>query len=260
MTGSVPSSAFREYAQFYDSIYADKDYVAECRFVERIFSANGVPAGARILDLGCGTGGHVIPLMRAGRDVTGVDLSEDMITIAREKAAAEGLDPQLIVGDARTLDLGRRFDAIISMFAVVGYQLSNDDLAAMLAVARRHLDIGGIFTFDAWFGPAALTVKPEKRRKAVQLDDGTELVRMASPTLDVIAQTVRVDYEIVHTGAGGAGGEVAESHTMRFLFAQEIAYFLRVAGFEVVELMPFMQEGVTPTADDWNVTWVARAI
>jgi len=260
MTDHVPSSVFRAYAQFYDRIYADKDYTAECSFVQWILTANGIPAGARILDLGCGTGGHVIPLMKAGCDVTGVDVSAEMIAIAKAKAAEEGLDPELIVGDARTLDLGRRFDAVISMFAVVGYQLSNDDLAAMLAVARSHLDVGGIFTFDAWFGPAALTVKPEKRRKSVRLDDGTELVRIATPTLDVIAQTVRVDYEIVHTGATAGGSAVAESHTMRFLFAQEIAYFLRVAGFEVVELMPFMREGVAPTADDWNVTWVARAI
>ena len=123
MTDHVPSSVFRAYAQFYDRIYADKDYAAECSFVQRILTANGVPAGARILDLGCGTGGHVIPLMKAGCDVTGVDVSGEMIAIAKAKAAEEGLDPELIVGDARTLDMGRRFDAVISMFAVVGYQL-----------------------------------------------------------------------------------------------------------------------------------------
>lgn len=249
---------FRGYAKFYDLFYADKDYEAECDFLRRIFAANGVPETGSVLDLGCGTGGHVIPLSRSGYDVTGIDRSPEMVSIAQSKSADAGVGPSLMVGDVRTLELGRTFDAVISMFAVVGYQLSNDDLAAVFRVARTHLDPGGLFTFDAWFGPAVLSERPEVKRKTVVLDDGRSLDRVATPTLDVIAQTVRVEYSFEESGEPIA--EMAESHTMRFLFAQEIAYFLQDAGFEVVNLMPFMREGETPTEHDWNVTWVARAV
>ncbi len=255
------SSVFRGYARFYDSLYSDKDYAAECGFLERLFVANGVGTGGSVLDLGCGTGGHLIPLVQAGYLVTGVDLSPEMVGIAVQKAAAVGIEPTLVVGDVREIDLGRTFDAVISMFAVVGYQLSNSDLAAMFAVARRHLDVGGVFVFDAWFGPAVLTARPGEKRKAVLLEDGSKLVRVAKPKLDVVAQTVRVDYELVRDDSSSeAAGEVSESHTMRFLFAQEIAYFLEVAGFGAVALMPFMREHDVPTEEDWNVTWVARAV
>jgi SAM-dependent methyltransferase len=251
---------FRGYAKFYDRLYADKDYVAECRFLERVFAKNGVTHGASVLDLGCGTGGHLIPMARSGYDVTGVDRSREMISIAEAKTLSEGLTPSLLVADVRDLALGRTFDAVVAMFAVVGYQLSNRDLASMFSVARDHLDVGGLFVFDAWFGPAVLTEKPEVKRKMIPLDDGETLVRVATPTLDVIAQTVRVDYTLEREGAGGSVHEVAESHTVRFLFAQEVAYFLEVAGFEVSGLMPFMREGEVPTSQDWNVTWVARAV
>jgi len=261
VTASDPTPVFEGYARFYDLLYADKDYAAECRLLERVFAENGVRPDANILDLGCGTGGHVVPLAEAGHGVTGVDRSSKMLEIARGKAAAAGVEPTLVLGDVRAIDLQRTFDAIISMFAVVGYQLSNHDLASMFAVARRHLDTGGVFIFDAWFGPAVLSVRPEEKRKRVVLEDGSTLARVARPTLDVVAQTVRVDYELAREDGGGdSATEAVESHTMRFLFAQEVAYFLEMAAFEVVTLMPFMRDNEVPTEEDWSVTWVARAV
>jgi len=259
MSGSG-GEVFRSYAKFYDAIYADKDYEAECRFVEALLAYHGVAGGSAILDLGCGTGGHVLPLARAGWRITGVDRSEDMLAIARRKLEAAGATAEFIEGDIRTLRLGRTFGAVISMFAVVGYQLTNQDLTATFRTARAHLAPGGIFTFDAWFGPAVLTERPEAKAKTVREPDGRMLTRVATPTLDVVAQTVRVEYELTEEGAIGETGDVVESHAMRFLFAQETAYFLEVAGLEVVGFMPFMHPCETPTEHDWNVTWVARAI
>lgn len=260
LTASESARVFGAYAQFYDALYADKDYDAECRFLETIFRAHGVEPGASVLDLGCGTGGHVIPLARAGYRVTGIDRSEEMVRIATDKTATAGAAAELLVGDVRTVALDRTFDAVISMFAVMGYQLANEDLAAAFASARAHLKPGGLFTFDAWFGPAVLSERPGVTRKSAVLGDGSHVERVATPTLDVVAQTVRVDYALEHQSASAPRAEVAESHTMRFLFPQEVAYFLQIAGFTVVDLMPFMRPGETPTAHDWNVTWVARAV
>lgn len=255
-----PSGAlFGEYARFYDSLYADKDYVAESEYLARSLRKHGCPEGASILDLGCGTGGHAILLARDGYEVTGVDRSPEMIEGARSKAAAEQANIDLIVGDMRSLDLGRTFNAVIAMFAVIGYQLTNDDLVAALTTARKHLNPGGLFVFDAWFGPAVLANKPDARTKEVALDDGGRLVRAATPFMDVVAQTVRVDYRLDCHRDGCETETTEESHTMRFLFAQEISYLLGATGFEVVSFTPFMREGV-PTVDDWNVSWIARAL
>ena len=79
-------AVFGSYAQFYDSFYRDKDYAGECDFLEQMFSRHATATVREILDLGCGTGGHVLRLLERGYDVSGVDRSEEMLASARHKA------------------------------------------------------------------------------------------------------------------------------------------------------------------------------
>lgn len=79
-----------KYAAYYDLIYSDKDYEAECNFVEEIFQEYSPHSIATILELGCGTGGHAIPLAQKGYRVSGIDISEAMIARARRKAENVG--------------------------------------------------------------------------------------------------------------------------------------------------------------------------
>jgi len=78
---------FDGYARFYDTYYAIKNYEAECDFVLGVAKPYRDTAIRRILDLGCGTGGHAFPLARKGLYVVGVDLSETMLNTARSKLA-----------------------------------------------------------------------------------------------------------------------------------------------------------------------------
>lgn len=254
-----PRDVFGAYAGFYDALYADKDYEAECDFLVDVFSAHGVPAGGSLLDLGCGTGGHVIPLVERGYQVTGVDRAETMLAEARRKADLRGVSPEFALGDVRSVSLGRTFDAVVSMFAVVSYQLTNDDLSAMFATARRHLRPGGLFVFDGWFGPAVLSERPEPRTKVIEMPGGERITRAAEPSLDVVAQTVEVAYEVTREVGGQVVERVQEAHPMRFLFAQELQLLLGLAGFEVTSFGSFADIERPITASDWNFSLVARA-
>jgi len=254
------TEVFGRYADFYDALYADKDYEAECDFLVRVFADNGVGAGASILDLGSGTGGHAIPLARRGFEVVGVDRSARMVGRANDKAGEAHVAVDFVVGDVRDTSLGRTFDGVVSMFAVVGYQLSNDDLSHMFGNARRHLEAGGLFVFDGWFGPAVLVEQPEMKTKTVVDASGNVITRVARPRLDVVAQTVEVAYRVTKRSGGKVAEETSESHTMRFLFAQELALFLQLAGFELVALGPFMDLSRPPGVADWNFSAVAKAV
>ena len=76
-----------------------------------------------VLDLGCGTGAHAIRLAQRGYEVTGVDLSESMLAVARERAAATGADgSSSSTATSGPSGSGATFDAAICMFAVLGYQ------------------------------------------------------------------------------------------------------------------------------------------
>ena len=81
-----------DYASAYDSMYADKDYERECDVIEEAFRrfANGFVRS--VLDLGAGTGNHALPLAGRGYEVAGVDLSGEMVEIARGKARDAGVD------------------------------------------------------------------------------------------------------------------------------------------------------------------------
>ncbi len=251
---------FGWYASFYDALYRDKDYEAECDFLEDVFSRYQAHPIRSVLDLGCGTGGHVMPLVRRGYATLGVDRSAEMIRLANAKASAAGLAIDYRVGDIRDLDVGCCFDAVISMFAVMGYQCTNEDLAGAIATARRHLEPGGLFTFDAWFGPAVLMQRPGRTSKTVTLDDGEVIERIAESVLDVVSHTVEVRYMVTSSYGHEVADETRESHKMRYLFPQEIAYFLEVGGFAVEKMGPFMDLEGELGEDTWNLSVVARAV
>lgn len=251
------SSPFNNYANFYDTLYQDKNYEAECDFIESIFHQFANSPVKSILDLGCGTGGHVLPLVRRGYQLTGVDFSETMLGHAQEKATEASLNISLVQGDIRELRLNQEFDSLLAMFAVMGYQTTNFDLSHAFATAAIHLKQGGLLVFDNWHGPAVLSERPCDRVK--ELVNGEDrILRHAHPVLNVLRNTVDVHYKVFHLSGTEVISEAEEVHTMRFLFAREIEYYLEQAGFELVKFCPFMEIDGELTENDWNMTTIAK--
>jgi ubiquinone/menaquinone biosynthesis C-methylase UbiE len=101
-----------------------------------------------VLDLACGEGTFAIAVAKRGLRVTGVDLSPDMLDIARERAAKESLEVKFLQQDMRSLSLRGRFDLVTCWFDSLNYLLENDDLTQAFAGVSRVLDKNGIFIFD----------------------------------------------------------------------------------------------------------------
>ena len=107
------------------------------REVAAVVSILKLKEGSRVLDLGCGTGRHSIALRRRGMQVLGVDASEKLLRMARERAERVGAFPRWIRGDTRTLPLkDRTFDAALYLFNTIGYG-TDAEAVAMLREARR---------------------------------------------------------------------------------------------------------------------------
>jgi SAM-dependent methyltransferase len=247
------------YAQAYDVVYQDKDYAAECGVLRDAFERYAQRQVSRVLDLGCGTGGHALVLADAGFDVTGVDRSPAMLAEAARKARTAGVDVSLVAGDIRRLELRRRFDAAVMMFAVLGYQVEDADVRATLASARRHVEPGGLLTFDVWYGPTVVAEGPSERRRELARG-GKRLERASRGTLDPERATCRVDISVreLHE-RGGFGAEFTEHHEMRYFFPDELERFTGEAGFELVTLTGFPDPAVPPGAAGWSALGVARA-
>lgn len=255
-TQALPSAVFGpDYAGAYDALYAAKDYGRECDLIERTFIEQAPGDVASVLDLGCGTGNHALPLAARGYAVTAVDRSPDMLAIARAKDSGRAV--RWLEGDVRTIDPGRGagFDAALMMFAVLGYQHTNSDVAATFANVRRHLRPGGIFIFDAWHGPGVIADPPGAGSRIVQTAAGA-LTRDVTSTLDARHHRCTVAYTLARAGAP----LTRETHVVRFFFPMEIEMYLEAAGFELISLSAFDDPDRTPTERDWNALAVARAV
>ncbi len=105
-------------------------------------------AEGSVLELGVGTGRVALALAAAGHEVVGIDTSEAMLAIARERARERGLAADFRLGDMRALDLGRRFELIICPLGGLRHLLSPEERHAALAAVARHLAPGGTFVAD----------------------------------------------------------------------------------------------------------------
>ena len=108
----------------------DADYYAEREAarmqVDFVVDKLNLQPGARVLDLCCGQGRHLLELTRRGFSVLGYDLSAYMLDRCRELAEKEGMRPELVRGDMRKLDFDSEFNAVINMRSSFGY-LENED-------------------------------------------------------------------------------------------------------------------------------------
>ena len=249
-------TVFGQYAAFYDCLYQGKNYNEECDFLEEIFNHYAHGSVITILDLGCGTGSHSLVLENRGYSVVGVDRSKEMLELARSKGGAERISFQH--GDIRYLSLETTFDVVISMFAVMSYMVTNEDLVAAFRTVRRHLKPGGIFVFDSWFGPGVFHDPPSVRARQVT-DSENRIRRTATPTFDPSEQVVEVRFDVVQTGSDGRIQEITERHRMRPLFVQEIKQFAMINGLDLVAVFPWMKIDQAIGLSDWLSCFVLRA-
>jgi SAM-dependent methyltransferase len=246
------------YSDSYDLLYDEKDYDGECDVLERIFQKYAEKPITSILDLGCGTGNYTLRLAQRGYEVCGVDLSESMLEIAREKLGNAPTSVKLFHSDIATIKLDQQFDAAIMMFAVLGYQHTNEQITNTLKNISTHLKAGGLLIFDVWYGPAVLSQKPQEKCRVIHSGKDT-VIRVTRPDLDTFHQICDVRFNLYRIRRGGEPVvETDEVHRMRFFFAQELSLALEFTGFEIIRIGQFPDFEQDPTDNSWNIVVVAR--
>lgn len=246
------------YAPAYDVLYREKDYAGEIELLSRVFRQYAAQPVRTVLDLGCGTGNHALRLAANGYQVVGVDRSSEMLAVAEQKAREQAVSLRFQQADIRHVELGETFDAVLMMFAVLGYQLEDADVRSVLRTARRHVRPNGFLVFDIWYGPAVLAQGPQERVRTIE-QAGSTWVRTSSGRLDARRHCCHVDFHLRHMQGGSMIEETRENHTVRYFFPEEIERFLSDSGFHLLRLGAFPAFDREPDHTTWNVMAVAVA-
>ncbi len=142
-TLGTASTGYDNFAWFYDQ-YWGRDIARDFLSALQTLLLPKLKPGATVLDLCCGTGRLAAELLRVGLDITGIDSSSEMLHYARERAVGA----EFVHADARTFDLGRNYNAVVSTFDSLNHMMSLMDLTSVFQRVHAVLISGGLFLFD----------------------------------------------------------------------------------------------------------------
>lgn len=247
---------FNLYAKYYDLLNSDKDYQGEVDYIHTLIEKYKQIEGSSLLDLGCGTGIHANLLAKKGYVVDGVDISKQMVELARDKFSNnEAL--QFFESDITNFNTDQVYDTVTSLFHVMSYQNSNENLIKAIKTAHKHLKTNGLFIFDFWYGPGVLTDRPTNRTKVLE-DDQIHVKRKATPEMHVNNNVVDVNYEIdILDKTTKDKQKIKEKHSMRYFFIKELNYYLETCGFKTLSFFEWRTFS-NPDTNTWNVVMIAK--
>ena len=242
---AAPSGAYRRYALVYDLVWRAAPYD---RFVDLCLEAAAAQGTAvrRVLVAACGTGNAAVELAGRGYEVTGLDLSLDMLTVAASKPPPGGPPPRLIAGDLRALPVRDGWaDLALVLNASINYLLEPGEVVAALAHLGRATAPGGTvvveplsarFVHEGW--------EPGRHvdRDGLRLDAGYEVEG------DLLVERLRWSL---------GGVEEAETYRQRLYSEAELEALLRAAGLGLAERRP-MWPAIPAQPARGRTLWVAR--
>jgi SAM-dependent methyltransferase len=171
--------------------------------------------------------------------IAGIDISSDMLNEAKKYL---GQEYDLICCKASEFQFNKQFDAIISLFHVMSYQIDTSELEAVFQNVSKHLTPGGLFLFDFWYGPAVLSDPPVVRIRRLE-DEEIKITRIAEPTMHYNENIAEIHYQLfIESKKNGCLEKLTEIHKMRYFFLPEIKYFSFKAGLSVIDSFQWMSK------------------
>jgi SAM-dependent methyltransferase len=228
--------SYRQFAYLYDRLMEGIPYEEWIRYATHFWSRSGAPR--TVADLGCGTGSIAIPLAQRGLRVYGVDLSSDMLAVAREKEEQLLCTSSFVRGgalhwleqDMREWELTEKVDSVVSFCDCMNYITEEDDLLQVFESTFRSLKEGGSFLFDMH------TIKQlreyAEQQPFVLNDEDVSYIW----TCDYDEEREQIYHDLsIFVSEGMVYRRVDEEHTQRAYPIQTIIDLLQQAGFSQIE-------------------------
>ncbi|NPV57840.1 MAG: class I SAM-dependent methyltransferase [Anaerolineae bacterium] len=237
--GGYQSYAF--IAELYDQVIPYRERTDVAFYVE-----TAKQYGGAVLEVGCGTGRVLVPTAQAGIPIVGMDLSQSMLDVCRDRLAAEPQAVQararLVEADMRDFSLGETFRLATIPFRPFQHLISVEEQLACLAAIRRHLEPGGTLVFDV-FNPMLESLTRDNlgvemgEEPDFTTPDGLKVVRWyRTLARDFHRQIIHVELIYYATHPDGREERLVHAFPMRYFFRYEVEHLLVRSGFEVVDV------------------------
>jgi SAM-dependent methyltransferase len=214
--------------RMYDTLF--DNFSADIPLYEALAKKYGDP----ILELMCGTGRVTIPLAKKGFNITGLDISSEMLGVARQKAKDAGLEINWIEADGRDFSLKEKYSCVFIPFNSFLNLSGQADMEACLKSVRAHMKHDGCFAIDIFNPDLKILMRRREDRfpvETIQNPDGEGQVVITESTFyDAVEQIINIRwfYKFEDTG-----NEFAKDFSLRILFPREVDNLLRYSGFVV---------------------------
>ncbi|MGG4491784.1 class I SAM-dependent DNA methyltransferase [Metabacillus idriensis] len=242
---------YKGFAEIYDELMKEAPYALWTEFLHERMAEFG-NGGNYVLDLGCGTGEISIRLKKRGYQVTGMDISEEMLSIAFQKTAAEGLTIPYFQHDMRLPgELGQLFDGIFICCDSLNYLDTEDDVHAALNAAFEQLAPGGLLVFDVH----SLFKIHEIFNEATFADNNEEVSYIWNSFIGDAPDSIEHDLSFF-VKRGSMYERFDEYHTQRTYSVNQYEEMLKQAGFTLLEITADFKNQ-PPETDSERIFFVA---
>ena len=221
---------YNEFARVYDTLMDDVDYDGWARhYLELIAPAKP----RRICECACGTGSLTVRFARAGLQTTGVDLSEDMLRIAQEKARRFGVQTPFVRQDMCALTLPRRVDAVLATCDGVNYLVKDEQAQAFFQSAYAALRPGGMLAFDV----STLEKLSGTLGDSFFGEDRSEITYLWQNRWNAHTRCVHMDIAFFLRETAGRYRRFDETQVQRAYTPKELTQLLLHAGFADIRVL-----------------------
>ena len=241
---------YTAFARVYDALMDTVDYHVWAEHYRKLMDLYGVPRQGKCVECACGTGSLTLPLRRTGLQMTGVDLSEEMLAVAMEKARTAGLTIPFVRQDMCALSVPRRVDCVLATCDGVNYLASPEKAQAFFAAAFAALKPGGALIFDV-STPEKLSVTLGKHTLYSDDDAVSYIWRNA---WDEKSACVTLSLSLFVRRPDGAYDRLEERQVQRAHSRRELRAWLSAAGFSDIQFFGRLRMTPPRTGDDrWHI-------
>lgn len=229
------SKEYYSLAQYYDRLYNEKNYSDEATFFTKLIKKYKKSKGNDLLDVACGTGSH-ISYFKKDFEAKGIDISNELITIARDKNP----DVDFEVADITKFKSSEKFDVVTCLFSSIAYIKSGKDLKEAINIFFNNLKTGGVLLIETLYLKDKFSGIENHTR--FYKDKNIALKRTTNISADSDTATIKSVYEITENGE--AKKIINDEHILQLHDERKLISLMEDIGFQV-KIFNYKKTGTT---------------